>query len=161
MRVHSSRQQGEISRLFVSKFLGGPYYTDLPYVIQCTQTINLFLFKKWFIAGCPYIQAYFTMGRPFLLPQNCPFLWGMWTPHLIHGSLSPPESSTQMASRSVEPVFYRAHYCNRPTDRATRSVTIGRIYVHTGTVCSKKVDHQPHGLSNLNRFSKFFHCQTQ
>ena len=29
-RVHSSYQQAEISRLFVSKFLSGPYYTDLP-----------------------------------------------------------------------------------------------------------------------------------
>jgi len=30
MRVYRSRQQAEISRLFVSKFLSGPYYTDLP-----------------------------------------------------------------------------------------------------------------------------------
>ena len=31
MRVYSSRYQAEISRLFVSKFLSGLYYTDLPY----------------------------------------------------------------------------------------------------------------------------------
>jgi len=53
-------------------------------------------------------------------------------PHLIHGSLGPPESSIQAASRSLSR-FCRTHYCDRPTDRptdhATRSVTIGRIYV--------------------------------
>jgi len=62
-------------------------------------------------------------------------------PHLIHGFLGPPQSSTQMASRSVEQFFCRAHYCDwqtdlqtdRQTDRhhAARSVTIGCIYVHS------------------------------
>ena len=54
--------------------------------------------------------------------------------HLIHGSLGPPKSSTQMVSQSFQP-FCRALYCDRPTDRptdhATRSVTIGRIYVRS------------------------------
>jgi len=27
--------------------------------------------------------------------------------------------------------FHRAHYCSRPTDHASRSVTIGRIYVRS------------------------------
>ena len=36
----------------------------------------------------------------------------IWTHHLIHGSLGPHTSSTQMASRSVE-LFCRAHYCDR------------------------------------------------
>jgi len=41
----------------------------------------------------------FTMGRPFP-PKNCPFpLADTW----IHGSIGPPESSTQMASWSVQP----------------------------------------------------------
>jgi len=48
--------------------------------------------------------------------KNCPFLQGTLDLHLIHGSLGPPESLTEMASRSVQP-FCRAHYCDRETDR--------------------------------------------
>jgi len=48
------------------------------------------------------VSLYFTMGRPFP-PQNCPFPWEDLDPHLIHGSLGPPKSSTQMASRLVQP----------------------------------------------------------
>jgi len=44
-------------------------------------------------------------GRP--IPQNCPSHGGSG-PHLIHGSLGPPESWTQTASRSLQP-FCRAH----------------------------------------------------
>jgi len=45
---------------------------------------------------------YFTMGRPFSLFKLLLPMGGIWTPHLIHGSLGPPESSTQTASRLVE-----------------------------------------------------------
>jgi len=38
------------------------------------------------------------------LPQNCPFPCGSGL-HLMHGSLGPLESSTQMASRLVQPLF--------------------------------------------------------
>jgi len=41
-------------------------------------------------------------GTP-LPPQNCPLPWGRSGPHLIHGSLGQPESSAEMASRSVQP----------------------------------------------------------
>ena len=34
--------------------------------------------------------------------NNCPFQWGIWAPS-IHASLHPPESITQMVSRSVQP----------------------------------------------------------
>jgi len=40
-------------------------------------------------------------------PQNCPFSWGSG-PHLIRGSLSPPDSASQIASRSAQP-FCTAH----------------------------------------------------
>jgi len=60
---------------------------------------------------------------------------GDLNPHLIHGSLGPPESSTQMASRSLQ-LFLRGslvwqtdRQTDQPSDHATRSVTIGRIYV--------------------------------
>ena len=55
------------------------------------------------------------------LSQNCP---RDLDPHVIHGSLDPPESSTQTASRSVQPRLQGSL-----TDHSTRSVTIGRIYV--------------------------------
>ena len=52
-------------------------------------------------------SVYFTMSAPF--SQNCAFSWGIWTDHhLTHGSLGSPESSTQIASRSVQP-FLQAH----------------------------------------------------
>jgi len=51
--------------------------------------------------------------------------------HLTHGSFGLPESSTQMHLDWFSH-FYRAHYCGRrQTDHATRSVTIGRIYVRS------------------------------
>jgi len=56
----------------------------------------------------------FTMGRHFS-PQNCPFPWGYLNHHLI---LGPPESSTQTASRSVQP-FLQGSVAHCVTDRQT------------------------------------------
>ena len=56
----------------------------------------------------------------------------VWSgPHLMHGFLSPPESTTQTASRSVQPFLQGSllWQTNGPTDHATRSITIGHIYV--------------------------------
>jgi len=39
--------------------------------------------------------------------NNCPFAWSIW-PHLIHAS-SPPESITQMMSRSVQLFLHSSH----------------------------------------------------
>jgi len=64
------------------------------------------------------------MGRTFP-PQNCPFTWEAVDPHLIHGLLRPPESSTQTASLSVQPFFagltsyVTDRLTDRPTDRQT------------------------------------------
>jgi len=55
-----------------------------------------------FCADDRRLSLYFTMGRTFP-PQNCPFTWEAVDPHLIHGLLGPPESSTQTASLSVQP----------------------------------------------------------
>jgi len=64
-------------------------------------------------------------------------------PVLIHGSLDPAESSTQAASRQVQPFLQGSLYVtdrhtdrptDRPTDHATQSVTIGRIYVRSTAV---------------------------
>ena len=55
----------------------------------------------------PQSVPYFTMGRASF-PKISPSHMGSG-PHLIRGSLGPPECSTQMASRSVQ-LFCRAHY---------------------------------------------------
>ena len=47
------------------------------------------------------VSLYFRMGRPF--PLKIAGSHGGSAPHLIHGSLGQPESSTEMASRSVQP----------------------------------------------------------
>jgi len=52
------------------------------------------------------VSLYFAMGHPF--PLKITASHGDLDPYLIHGSLGPPKSSTQMASRSVQP-FCRAH----------------------------------------------------
>jgi len=56
-----------------------------------------------FARGHRKVSLYFTMGRAYP-PQNCPFPSGDLDPYLIHGSHGPPESSTQIASRSVQPL---------------------------------------------------------
>jgi len=43
-------------------------------------------------------------------PKHCPFAWSDLDPHLIHGSLDPPESKSQAASRSVQPFYRPMHY---------------------------------------------------
>jgi len=77
-------------------------------------------------------SLYFTMGLPFPSLKIAPS-HGWSGPHLIHGSLGPPESTTQTASRSVQPFLQGSlvWQTDRPTDHATRSVTVGRIYVHS------------------------------
>ena len=82
------------------------------------------------------VSLYFTMGHPFP-PQNCPIPWVDLDPHLIRGSLGPTESSTQTASRSVQPFVQSSLVWQ--TDRQTRSVTIGRIYLHSTAMRPKKV----------------------
>jgi len=51
----------------------------------------------------------------------------------IYGSLDPPESSTQTASRPVQPCLQVSlvRQTDLPTDHATLSLTTGRIYVHS------------------------------
>ena len=88
------------------------------------------------------IQTASQSVEPFLhnSPQSVPILYngpplfpkmahfhGGSGPHLVHGQ---SESSTQTASWLLDWLnhFWRAHYCDRPTDRPRyRSVTIGRI----------------------------------
>ena len=81
------------------------------------------------------MSLYFTMGRLFS-PKNLPLPMGNLDPNLIHGSPGLPKSSTQTASPIGAAVFagltsVTVRQTDRPTDHATRSVTIGRIYVRS------------------------------
>jgi len=83
-------------------------------------------------AECPY-----TLQRDALFPKKLPIPMGDLDPYLTQGSVGPPESSTQTASRSVHLFFFAGltsvtdRQADRPTDHAhaIRSVTIGRVYV--------------------------------
>jgi len=70
-------------------------------------------------------SLYFTMGHP-LPPQSCSFAWGSGPPSNIgpHGSLNTPESAVFTGLTIVTD-----RQSNRQTDHATRSVSIGHIYV--------------------------------
>jgi len=85
--------------------------------------------------GSPFSRLCTAHGSPILYIQwAAPFSHNCLPMGIWNGSLGPPESSTQTVSRSVQP-FCTAHYCDRPTERqtmhATRSVTIGRMYVRS------------------------------
>jgi len=74
------------------------------------------------MAESPYIYN----GCPF--PQNCPFPCGYLNLHLIWGSLGLPESSTQTASRSVQPFLQGSLLWQ--TDRPCYSVSNNRPHLH-------------------------------
>ena len=66
-------------------------------------------------------SLYFTMGRPFS-PQNCPLRTGGSAPHLILGSLGPPESPQPKRHLDQFSRFCRVHDRDRPTDRPRYSI---------------------------------------
>jgi len=76
-------------------------------------------------------------------------------PHLIHGSLGPPESSTQMAADRC------SHFCRLttvtdwPTDRPCYSVCNNRSHLHT-TVMQPNSNPHPclrcHSCCNVSKF---------
>jgi len=80
----------------------------------------------------------FTMGLPFS-HSKLPILVGDPDPNLIHGSAGPPDSTSQTASRSVEPFLHGSHsvrdrQTDQPTDHTTRSVTIGHMRPNNTTL---------------------------
>jgi len=91
-----------------------------------------------FMVECLYTLQWAALSPLKIVPSQ----WDLDL-HLIHDSLGPLKSSTQMASRSVQ-LFLQAHYCDRRTDRqtdwqadhATQFVRIGRIYVHSTAMLS-------------------------
>jgi len=71
-------------------------------------------------------SLYFTMGCPFS-PLKLPIPVGDLNPHLMHGSLGLPESSTQAASRWVQPFLQGSLL--RQTDTLTDHTT--QLYIIT------------------------------
>ena len=84
-------------------------------------------------ASSPYTDGILYIlqwAAPF--PSKLPLPMGDMDPDLVRGSLGPPESRTQMASRSVQPFFARlTAVTDRLTDHASVSVAIGRICVRS------------------------------
>ena len=52
-------------------------------------------------------------------PPTLPVPGGRLNPHMSHGSLGPPESTSQTASPSVQLLFCGGHGCDQHTDRQT------------------------------------------
>jgi len=86
------------------------------------------VFAQMTIIECPYALQW---DAPF--PSKIAPSHGGSGPHLIHGSLGPTESSMQTASRSVQPFLQGSlvWQTDQQTDHATRSITIGHIYVRS------------------------------
>jgi len=76
-----------------------------------------------FLHRWPHSVPILYNGTP-LLHSNLPLPIGDLDPHLTYGSLGPPKSSTQTASRSVQLVLHGSLVTDRPTGHTTRSVTI-------------------------------------
>jgi len=121
--LHSSRQRVAI------------LYNEPPRFLLRVSLTNLNPHLKrhfdWFSRFCTghhRVSLYLQWAAPSPL-KIAPSHGGYGT-HLIHGSLGSSESSTQTASRSVQLL----HYCDRPTDHATRSVTIGHIYIRSAAM---------------------------
>jgi len=74
---------------------------------------------------------------------------GDLNPHLIHGPLGPPKSSTQMTSRSVQPFLQGSLVWQ--TDRQTTllGLTIDHIYVRSTTTQSKNETQYNHKSKKL------------
>ena len=61
-------------------------------------------------------------------PQNCPFPGGDLDPHPIHNSWSPPEPTTQTASRSVRPFLHSSWQCYMACPRMSFPIKIAPSY---------------------------------
>ena len=80
-------------------------------------------------AECPYTSQW-DASFPLKIAA---FHGGGSGPYLMHGSLGPPESSTQKASSSVQPFFAGLTAVTDRQTHATSFVTIGHIYVRSIT----------------------------
>jgi len=99
-------------------------------------------------------SLYFTMGRTFP-PQNCPRAWG--SPHIIHGSLGPPESTYDTTCQSVQPFLQgsRSGQTDKPTKQTRYSICNNRL--RCGLIMQKK---PKGGAGNDRQFLNLFQQKT-
>jgi len=76
------------------------------------------------LSQCPY-----TLQLDAPHPQNCPFPFGIWTPilYVVPWAHPSPQPKRHLDRSTIFAGLISV--TDRPTDHATRSVTIGRIYV--------------------------------
>jgi len=87
----------KLAAMATSVSTSGPPSNVIPWAHPSPQPKrHLYRFSCFCTDDCR-MSTQFTKGHPFPL-RNCSF-HGDLDPHLIHGSLGPPESSTQTASR--------------------------------------------------------------
>ena len=81
---------------------------------------------------CPY-----TLQWDVPSPQNCPFPWGIWTPCPSNIWFPVPTRVLKPNGISIGSAVFAGltsvtdRQTDQPTDHATRSVTIDRIYVRS------------------------------
>jgi len=125
-----------------------PKIATLHWVIWTSSTLFLEPTRPTTKTMSPSVQL-FSHSSPHIVPihYNGPphalkiaHSHGDVDPHLIHGTLSPLESSTQTASRSVQPFLQGSlvWQTDRTKDHTTQSITTGRIYVPCSTVMQPK-----------------------
>jgi len=79
-------------------------------------------------AECPYL----TMGRPFPSLKILPSHGEIWTSHLIHGSVGPPESTRPQPKRHLDRFSRLQGSCDRQTQQLKTDRPTDRLHVLLG-----------------------------
>jgi len=126
--------------------------------IICTPS-DTRLLRKWihnfscFCTAHGRASLYFTTRLHFP-PKIAPSHGGIWTPSntvpWAHPSPQPKRHLDRLSR------FCRAHNCDRLTDHITRSVTIGRIYVHSTAMRPNNVNHTAKNAINHKKLPPGF-----
>jgi len=97
-----------------------------------SRSVQRFLHSSW--QAVPILIQWAAFPSELPLAHGGSWPWGIWT--LIYAFLGSPESTTQTASRSVQPFFagltiVTDRQTDRQTDHATLSLTVGPICVRS------------------------------
>ena len=113
-----------------------------------------------------YMSLYFTLGCLFP-PQNCSFLWGIWTPS--NTWYPGPTRGFNPNGISIGSAVFAGLtiVTDRQTDHASRSVTIGRICVRSTAMRlnnnnSQTQSEYEHSLSfRVRRYAVIYNNETR
>jgi len=104
----------------------------------------------------PYSVPILYNGTPILPQKFAPSHGGDLDPHLIHGSPGPTQVLNPNGSSIGAAVFAGlTSVTDRPTDHATRSVRIGRIYVRSTAMRPKKLSINIHSTLDIEQLPSF------